>query len=139
MFPFGSDDAQKFEDNLAYLEKVEYKTGYSRGGFETRTYMITKDRVEREILRIPGPIVNDDAYTVSSPYTREEFIQGLKGFKIGKWKKEYDNPMVLDGTYWDLTFYYKGDIPSVRYTGSNAHPKNYRAFKKFMQRGEEEK
>ena len=64
--------------------------------------------------------------SVSFPYTREEFIAGLRKFQIGSWESEYDNPLVLDGRYWEMEFEFAGDIKPVRIHGSNAYPKNRR-------------
>ena len=135
MFPFGNDNAKKFNENLESLEKIVYKTGAFRGGNEIRTYTFEKDKVKKVVEKFYGK--DSPAPVTSCPYTKEEFLQGLKGFEIGKWKDKYNDPRALDGWYWDLKFEYAGDIKRESYYGSNAYPKNYKDFEKFMKAGEE--
>ncbi len=134
MFPFGNDEAKKFEENLASLEKIEYKTGAFRGGNETRTYTFEKDKVKKVVDIFCG--LNSPEPAVYYPYAKEEFIKGLKAFEIGKWKKKYNDPSALDGWFWELKFEYAGEISPVTWYGSNAYPKNYKDFEKYMKAGE---
>lgn len=36
------------------------------------------------------------------PATSEKFIAELRNLDLLKWKKEYNNPMVCDGTQWEI-------------------------------------
>ena len=135
MVLFGRSDRETFDENLSYLKKVEYKTGTARGEGECRIYTMLEDKVKKEYInffRMP-----DDLSVVMYPYTKDEFLRGLREFQIGRWKREYFRKRVLDGWYWDLCFYYSNDLPAAHFHGSNAMPENYRAFEAFMKAGEE--
>ncbi len=135
MFPFGNNEAKKFNENLEAVEKIEYKTGAYRGSNEMRTYTFEKDKVRRVVEIFCGK--DSPSPSATYPYGKEEFLQGLKAFEIGKWKESYNDPRALDGWFWQLRFEYAGDIKPVSFHGSNAYPKNYKDFEAFMKASEE--
>jgi hypothetical protein len=135
MVSFGRSDRETFDENLSCLKKVEYKTGTARGEGECRIYTLLEDKVKKEYInffRMP-----DDLSFVMYPYTKDEFLRGLREFQIGRWKREYFRKRVLDGWYWDLCFYCRNDLPTSQYQDRNAVPRNDRVFEAFMKAGEE--
>ena len=50
---------------------------------------------------------------------------------MGRWKKDYDNPYVLDGTSWDVTIKYN-DGKKWKSGGCNAFPYNFSGFLDIM-------
>ena len=135
VFPFTNKKAKQFNENLDALECLTYKTGAFRGGYETRTYTFSEGKTKRVIEYFYGS--RKEEAKISYPYTKEDFIEGLRSFKIGEWKETYHDPRALDGWYWEMIFEYAGNISSAKYYGSNAYPKNYREVKEFLRKGEE--
>ena len=70
--------------------------------------------------------------SVYYPFTKAEFIEGLRNLHIGEWKRDYMNPYVLDGTQWNLEIQYNGDRKPIRISGSNAYPYNFDDLTEFL-------
>ncbi len=64
--------------------------------------------------------------------TKSSLINKLKELHIGKWKDEYVNPYVLDGTQWDVVFVFE-DGTKAQTGGSNSFPRNFSKFLKVME------
>ncbi len=72
------------------------------------------------------------------PFTKAEFIEGLKDLHIGEWKRIYDNSYAMDGTQWELEIQYTVDKRKVRISGSNAYPYNFGDLMRFLGMDEED-
>ena len=46
---------------------------------------------------------------VYEPFTVDEFIEGIKELHIGEWKKDYNNPHIIDGIQWTIDIEFEGD------------------------------
>jgi len=60
-------------------------------------------------------------------FTKEklnEFLDKIFNENILKWKKEYNNNDILDGTQWELKMEFK-DLPKFICYGSNEYPSNW--------------
>jgi len=54
-----------------------------------------------------------------------EFLYKLFNENILKWKREYNNNDILDGTQWELKMEFK-DLPKFKCYGSNEYPSNWK-------------
>ena len=63
---------------------------------------------------------------------RSDFLHILEEIHIGKWKREYVDIDVLDGTQWDLTIEYT-DGSKLDFYGSNDYPDNFRKLLDLME------
>ncbi len=115
--------AVAFDADLDSISRLVFEIGGFFGGYEKRTYTISDDRVgfDAEHSLYPKPTNLPACF----PFTKKEFIDGLKGLHIGEWKRSYNDPHILDGTQWGLEFHYNGDRPPVVFDGSNAYPYNF--------------
>ena len=59
-------------------------------------------------------------------YISDDFASYFKrSNKYGKWKRNYIDPYILDGTQWELEIYFAGDRKPLKISGSNAYPYNF--------------
>lgn len=127
---------QAFNEVLASMRRFVFEIGGFFGGYEKRTYTISGEKVlfdlEHSLYLKPSNL------PIYEPYTKEEFLQGIAELHIGEWKKEYVNPLVLDGTQWSIEIEYEGDHKPIHIYGSNAYPYNFDDLKEFLEIYEEE-
>lgn len=66
------------------------------------------------------------------PFTKDTFIDALKDFHIGEWRRRYSTDrfgyIVCDGTQWELEFEYNNVHKPVRFNGDNSYPYNFDKF-----------
>ena len=100
------------------------------GGYNKHIYTVSGDRVlfDLEHSFYPKPTNRP----VCEPFTREEFVRGLAELHIGEWKKNYVNPLVLDGTQWNLDIEYEDGRKPFHIYGSNAYPYNFDELLEFL-------
>ena len=56
-----------------------------------------------------------------------EFIVNLNELEITKWKPEYNQCLVLDGTSWSVSIQCKDEV-SYEFRGSNEYPEEWNPF-----------
>ena len=121
---------QSFDLALEDLQRLKFSIGGFFGGYETRTYTVTGEKV---MLDVENTIIEKPSnLSVYYPFTKAEFIEGLRNLHIGEWKRDYMNPYVLDGTQWNLEIQYNGDRKPIRISGSNAYPYNFDDLTEFL-------
>lgn len=122
--------SQDFNRILEDLHCLKFSIGGFFGGYETRTYTVRGDKVmldvENTIIAKPSNL------PMYYPFTKTEFIDGLRNLHIGEWKRDYMNPYVLDGAQWNLEIQYNGNRKPVRFSGSNAYPYNFDDLTEFL-------
>lgn len=128
--------SRDFDASLDSLQKMVFFIGGFFGGYETRTYTVSGDKV---ILDVEHSLtLKPSNLPVFYPFTKEEFISGLREIHIGEWKRKYDDPLVMDGTQWELEIHFDGNSKPVRIYGSNAYPYNFQDLTDFLGIEEEE-
>ena len=113
-----------FENNIPYINKVEFSIGGYFDGYETRTYTIDGDKIQTHIehsLFGKQPNSGDDEM---EPLDKDEFLEKLDNLRIGEWRRRYDSD-ILDGTQWELEIYFSSSHKPVKICGSNAYPYNF--------------
>ncbi len=122
----------KFDERLDNLVRIRFEIGGYFGGTERRTLTFEGEQivVEREGFNGFMPEMDPVEHYVGK--TRTSLIEGLKELHIGKWKEDYYNPEILDGTQWDLVMDF-ADQSSVESGGSNAFPRNFKRFLNLME------
>ena len=107
---------------------------FTIGGFfcgqETRTFTLSDDQVLVDVEKILISMDKEEEY---GPYRKEDFISGIKALHIGEWKRTYNDPLILDGTQWELDIYYNNGRKAVKISGSNAYPYNFEDLKEFLE------
>ena len=132
IFPFLKNRTKEFDEDLKDLGKLVYTDGAWRGSRKIRTYTFADGKVKRVTEHHIG--AKDEGTSVSFPYIKDEFLEGLREFKIGAWKETYNDPRARDGWFWELKFEYAGEKNHRIFSGSNACPKNYKEVKAFLEK-----
>ena len=121
---------KEFNESLRLMKKFEFEYGGFCSGYETHSYTIVGEKVLFELghgfSQEPFDLPDDE------PITKEEFLERLAELHIGEWKKNYVNPLVLDGTQWSIDIEYEGDRKPVHIDGSNAFPYNFNDLLGFL-------
>ena len=80
----------------------------------------------------PTPWARREAAVTHIPSDEEwmEFSQSLKQLKVWGWKENYRNPLIKDGTQWDL--WIRTDSSEIDSGGSNKFPTNFNKFIKSI-------
>ena len=114
---------QIFNDSLQHMKRFVFGYGGYFGGYETRTYTISEDKVLLDLVHTFYQ--KPSTFLVYEPYTTKEFVNGIADLHIGKWKRNYINNNVLDGTQWSIDIEYDNGRRTVHIYGSNAFPYNF--------------
>ena len=62
----------------------------------------------------------------------DTFAADLLACGVARWKEEYMNERIFDGTQWHLTL--TGDFGTLKFSGSNDYPDEWEAFLKVLSR-----
>ena len=116
----------EFNNKLNLLYKIEFQIG----GYPSpwNTYILEITNFE---------IITKDQYDFEFPtfLTKDYLLESLKSLYIGEWNKSYTPDkygiQVLDGTGWDLKFYFK-DGTKKEYSGYNHCPYNFNQFLEIL-------
>ena len=119
-----------FNDALDSMSQLMFTIGGFFCGQETRTFTVSDDQVLVDVEKIPMSMDKGEEY---GPYRKEDFISGIKALHIGEWKRTYIDPLVMDGTQWELDIYYNNGRRSTKISGSNAYPYNFEDLKEFLE------
>ena len=119
-----------FNEALDSMSKLVFTIGGFFCGQETRTFTISDDQV---LVDVEKTIISMDKEEEYGPYRKEDFISGIKALHIGEWKRTYKDPLVMDGTQWELDIYYNNGRRSTKISGSNAYPYNFEDLKEFLE------
>lgn len=119
-----------FNEALDSMSKLVFTIGGFFCGQETRTFTVSDDQVLVDVEKIPISMDKGEEY---GPYRKEDFISGIKALHIGEWKRTYNDPLVMDGTQWELDIYYNNGRKAVKISGSNAYPYNFDDLKEYLE------
>ena len=119
-----------FNEALDSMSKLVFTIGGFFCGHETRTFTVSDDHV---LVDVEKTMISMDKEEEYGPYRKEEFISGLKALHIGEWKRTYIDPLVMDGTQWELDIYYNNGRRPTKISGSNAYPYNFDDLKEFLE------
>ena len=119
-----------FNKALDSMSQLVFTIGGFFCGQETRTFTVSDDQVLVDVEKILISMDKEEEY---GPYRKEDFISGIKALHIGEWKRTYKDPLVMDGTQWELDIYYNNGRKAVKISGSNAYPYNYEDLKEFLE------
>ncbi len=136
VFTQAEQKVRNLDRDLGKMSRLVFSIGSFFSGHETRTYTISGDQVmlniEHTLLLKPS---NLPSYC---PFTKEDFIDGLRNIHLGEWKKNYDDPCVCDGTQWELEIQFNGKRKPFQVSGSNAYPYNFDDLTEFLGIDQEE-
>lgn len=118
-----------FNDTLDSMSKLVFTIGGFFCGHETRTFTVSDDQV---LVDVEKTLISMDKEEYG-PYRKEDFISGIKALHIGEWKRTYIDPLVMDGTQWELDIYYNNGRRPTKISGSNAYPYNFDDLKEFLE------
>ena len=122
-----------FDNRLDHLIGMTILYGGFLGGTEERHISFDGEEIVVKRHEYNGfyPELTDDG-ELYKDQSRTSLIEGLKELHIGRWKKRYYNPDILDGTQWEVTFFFS-DVTKAESSGSNSFPKTFRRFLKLME------
>ena len=117
---------QSDSNHFSKILELEFKIGGFPAG---------QDRLILEGNKIsvtPTPWARREAAVTHIPSDEEwmEFSQSLKQLKVWGWKEDYRNPLIEDGTQWDL--WIRTDSSEIDSGGSNKFPTNFNKFIKSI-------
>ena len=118
-----------FNEALDSMSQLMFTIGGFFCGQETRTFTISDDQV---LVDVEKTMISMDKEEYG-PYRKEDFISGIKALHIGEWKRTYNDPLVMDGTQWELDIYFNNGRRSTKISGSNAYPYNFEDLKEFLE------
>lgn len=118
-----------FNEALDSMSQLMFTIGGFFCGQETRTFTISDDQV---LVDVEKTMISMDKEEYG-PYRKEDFIYGIKALHIGEWKRTYKDPLIMDGTQWELDIYYNNGRKAVKISGSNAYPYNFEDLKEFLE------
>ena len=124
---------KEFNDRLKDVQSIEIDYGGYFGESESRkiTFNGNKINVGRDIFN-QIPSAKDMNRKFFKGMTKDMLLEELADLHIGEWKKEYEDPCVLDGTQWSVIFKY-ADGKKRKFEGSNRYPYNFYGFLDIMQ------
>ena len=119
----------EFNENIQYINKVEFCIGGYFGGYETKTYTIDGNKVhthiEHSLILEPSNIGDFEIEEIDKDY----LFEMLQRLHIGGWRKNYNTRrfgyMVCDGTQWHLKIYFSNGHKPIKIYGDNAYPYNF--------------
>ena len=118
-----------FNEALDSMSKLVFTIGGFFCGHETRTFTVVGDKVFVDVEKTMISMDKEE----HDPYRKEDFISGIKALHIGEWKRTYNDPLVMDGTQWELDIYYNNGRKAVKISGSNAYPYNFDDLKEYLE------
>lgn len=113
--------------------KIRFSIGGFFGGY--RSYVVELTDELKGYTKLwedeePLSLRDDDN---EEPFTKETFMDALKGLHIGEWRRRYSTErfgyVVCDGTQWELEFEYNNGQRPVRFNGDNSYPYNFDQLK----------
>ena len=126
------EKAADFDSNMDFISKITFSIGGYFGGY--RSYVIELSdglRAYTKLWEDEEPLSLWDEYN-EEPFTKDTFIDALKDFHIGEWRRRYSTErfgyVVCDGTQWELEFEYNNGHKPVRFNGDNSYPYNFDKF-----------
>ena len=119
--------AEKFNEALKDVSRVEFFMGYATGGGQKKTYTVRKNKVDT--THIAELFDADREIRCEEDIDAEWFIGELQALKIGEWRRKYDlgrfGFCAVDGIVWYLNIHFFGEHRSVRIEGENSYPYNF--------------
>lgn len=82
------------------------------------------------MLKVPDP--DELKREFYEGMVKNDLLEEISDIHIGEWKKDYDDPCVLDGIQWSIVFKYSDGKKRV-FEGSNSYPPGFYAFLDIMQ------
>ena len=121
--------SREFDLALEGISKLSFHIGGFFWGYEMRTCTVSGDQVTMMVIH---SLVNKEP-DQDIQIKKENFITGLKNIHLGEWKKRYFEPLILDGTQWDLEIQFADGRKPVRFSGSNAYPYNFNELLQLLE------
>lgn len=119
-----------FNDALDDLSRIIFTIRSFCIRYSTRVVTVSDHKVLYTKTPSPAYIAANDFK--DSPYTKEEFLSGLKEIYLGEWKRSYFDPGIMDGTEWELKLEFKGEHRTVSFHGCNAYPYNFEDLQELL-------
>ncbi len=124
---------KEFNERLKDVQSIEINYGGYLCGGEMRKITFDGDKilVERNLMmKVPDP--DELKREFFEGMDRNNLLEEITDIHIGEWKKDYDDPCVLDGIQWSVVFKYSDGKKRV-FEGSNSYPPGFYAFLDIMQ------
>jgi hypothetical protein len=96
------------------------------GGFTSTDITLKLEEGAIVLIKRDSGRSRDRIVHIPSKEEWNEFSNSLKKLNIWNWKKDYDNPDILDGTQWELSI--KEGSSKLDCYGSNQYPPEFEVF-----------
>ena len=107
---------------MHYVAKVVFSRGGLFTGRYEKTFTIGENTLhmrEKKFLGVDEPLTKDISEF------REEFLEGLAGLHLERWRKDYNlyryGMAVMDGESWNLELYFSNGHRPLKIYGDNAY------------------
>lgn len=118
-----------FDNNIPFINKIEFCIGGFFDGFKNKTYTIDGDEIHIHIEHSYIPELSNVGDDKLEKPDKDIFLDTLEELHIGEWRKHYDlkryGYFVMDGTQWHLEIYFSNGHKPVKIYGDNAYPYNF--------------
>ena len=119
--------AMQFDANIHHINKVVFCIGGYWDGYETKTYTIDGEIIHTDITHSLNDVDDKEIKEIDKHF----FLTELKELHIGEWRRRYDSE-ILDGTQWELEFYFSNGTKPIKFYGNNAYPYNFDRAKELF-------
>ncbi len=124
---------KEFNDRLKDIQSIEISYGACLGYRDIRKITFDGNKIvfDKDLcgMFLPPDKIKGKIYV---DLTKETLLEELADMHIGEWKKEYEDPCVLDGIEWHVDFKYTDGKKRI-FRGCNRYPYNFYGFLDIMQ------
>ncbi len=123
----------EFNGRLKDVQSIEIDYGGYLCGGEARKITFDGDKIlldRNYMLRVPK--IEEMNREFFEGMTKSDLLEEIADIHMGEWKKDYDDPCVLDGIQWSIVFKYS-DGKKRKFEGSNSYPPGFYAFLDVVQ------
>ena len=125
--------AERFQENIDCIRKIEFYIGGFFGSRETCTVSIDGEHIQYDTERFFGRNAFSLPDSIGNGMSKADFLDALRELYMGEWQSTYRTErfgyVVMDGTQWSLKIEYSNGTRTAYFSGSNAYPYNFDKLK----------
>lgn len=119
-----------FLKHILFIKTVTFSAGGYFNGLDVTTVQF---QANKTIYTMEHQFPSDGLAPVSQEgMPKGQFLEEIQGLHIENWKKDYDDPTIMDGEQWSLTIEFSDGYSPVEISGSNAYPPQFNSLRQLM-------
>lgn len=138
--------ASIFQENIPYIEKINYSIGGYFGGFDVYEVRFENGQVEvnKEPIDYRGVQLNGNSFmeyyedNEKEKISKKEFLNTVKRLRMGEWRNNYLSDdygiTITDGASWSVEVHYSNELNKFECGGINAYPYNFYEFNRLIEK-----